>query len=310
MPSPENSTKTAVTAGFTLIELSVVLVIIGLIVGGVLVGKEMIGQATIRAQITQIGRYNEAVNTFYNKYNCLPGDCAQAQSFGFPFRGPYAGEGDGNGVIQTNWKNCSGCVFTGGAGSGETGLFWVDLSMAHLIDETFNTATAIVVLEFNILPGPYMPQAKIGNGNYVYVWSGGYAATTSSGDNLNYFGISAVTNIGDSECTNCILSNPGMTVNQAYSIDTKIDDGAPQSGNVIAMYIAGNISNQGTAGLPAMYWAGGPSSWPYTTATPGSSTTCFDNGNVAGATQQYSTEQSGGNGMNCSLSFQMQGAAR
>jgi prepilin-type N-terminal cleavage/methylation domain-containing protein len=47
--------------GFTLIEMSIVLVIIGLIVGGVLVGQDLIRAAYIRAQITQIEKFNTAV---------------------------------------------------------------------------------------------------------------------------------------------------------------------------------------------------------------------------------------------------------
>ena len=61
-------------SGFTLIELSIVLVIIGLIVGGVLVGQDLIRAAYIRAQISQIEKFNTAVNTFYGKYQALPGD--------------------------------------------------------------------------------------------------------------------------------------------------------------------------------------------------------------------------------------------
>jgi hypothetical protein len=44
---------------------------------------------------------------------------------------------------------------------------------------------------------------------------------------------------------------------------------------------------------------------PYTTATSGSATTCFDNGGGS-APQQYSVEQNGGAGINCSLSFRFQ----
>ncbi len=66
---------------FTLVELSIVLVIIGLIVGGVLVGKDMIANAEMRAQIKQIDEINTAVLTFKSKYSCLPGDCKNATSF-------------------------------------------------------------------------------------------------------------------------------------------------------------------------------------------------------------------------------------
>ena len=52
----------SIKSGFTLVELSIVLVIIGLIIGGVVVGRDLIDAATIRAQISQIEKYNTAVN--------------------------------------------------------------------------------------------------------------------------------------------------------------------------------------------------------------------------------------------------------
>lgn len=73
---------TTAQRGFTLIELSIRLVIIGLIVGGVLVGRDLIE----RAQISQIEKYNTVVHTFQLKYNALPGDIANAAQFGFVAR--------------------------------------------------------------------------------------------------------------------------------------------------------------------------------------------------------------------------------
>src|ERR1035441_6872478 len=90
--------------GFTLIELSIVLVIIGLIVGGVLVGQDLIRAAEVRATISQIEKYNTAVNTFRGKFNALPGDMnlTTATTFGIPAVGTRGGtaQGDGNGVID------------------------------------------------------------------------------------------------------------------------------------------------------------------------------------------------------------------
>src|SRR6202167_3238935 len=92
-------------SGFTLIELSIVLVIIGLIVGGVLVGQDLIRAAEIRATISQIEKYNTAVNTFRGKFNAIPGDMnlVTATTFGFSSggtRSSTAGQGDGNGVLD------------------------------------------------------------------------------------------------------------------------------------------------------------------------------------------------------------------
>jgi prepilin-type N-terminal cleavage/methylation domain-containing protein len=289
--------------GFTLIELSIVLVIIGLVVGGILLGRDLIGAATVRAQITQIEKYNTAANTFISKCGGLPGDISAqgATACGLAARGQYQGEGDGDSVIASTWNNAAGGSFGTGFLTGEEGLFWVDLSATGLIDSAFNTANATTVLSTgtNVNPTLYLPAAKIGSGNYVYVWSGGpqLAGTPNS---INYFGLSSVTG-GIAGCSNCAASNPALSVAQAYAIDTKIDDGLPQSGQIIAVYTNG--------GLGAT-WAGGASQVPpYTTGTPGSSTSCFDNGNSAGSSQQYSMEQNS-SGLNCALSFQMQGAAR
>jgi len=76
-------TNTKPQQGFTLIELSIVLVIIGLIVGGILVGQDLIKGAEIRATVAQVEKYNSAVNTFRTKFNAMPGDIPQAAAATF-----------------------------------------------------------------------------------------------------------------------------------------------------------------------------------------------------------------------------------
>jgi len=277
--------------GFTLIEMSIVLVIIGLIVGGVLVGQDLIRAAYVRATISQIEKYNMEVNTFYGKYQALPGDmnASTANMYGFAARGAGPGQGDGNGVIEGTLFGGHGTLVFGG----ETEMFWVDLSHAGLIDGGF--------VQNNMLGAPasvsltqvamYMPEAKLGGGNYIYVWSGGwlgFSGISITGDGINYFGLSAI--MGSPGVGNPV-SNTTLTVQQAYSVDRKLDDGWPQSGRVTAMYDGRHV-----------FWAaGGPSdalgetisgaSDPTTkgpvfagdgVATPGTITTCYDNGKHPG----------------------------
>jgi prepilin-type N-terminal cleavage/methylation domain-containing protein len=273
--------------GFTLIELSIVLVIIGLIIGGVLVGQNLISAAEVRAQITQIEKYNSAVNTFRGKFNTLPGDMRPeaAAQYGFTVGTNCtgaSGQRDGNGLIE------------GGAGvnfklletMNETGLFWQDITSTaagNLIDGQIpgGGAAAVDCVAEKALTttgiGQYMPTAKIGHGNYIYVYSM---------NGINWFGVSSVqsVNAGFSGLT---ASNANIPVTQAYSMDVKMDDGLPSSGNVQAIYV--NSNNAATVLAPNTPTSGGTSS------------SCYDT-----TTSTYSVTVNNGNGGNCALSFKFQ----
>lgn len=182
-------------SGFTLIEMSIVLLIIRFIVGGILAGRDLIDAAAQRAQIAQIEKYNTAVRTFQEKYGYLPGDIPDptASNFGFQPRGQYAGERDGNGVLQGVNANATNANYGQVQGAGETVMFWRDLSDAGLIDSSFNTASSTTPPSSNITGaaiGNYLPQAKIGQGNYVY--AGSYTIPTPLPPYTNIYGISAV----------------------------------------------------------------------------------------------------------------------
>src|SRR4051812_21475415 len=67
--------------GFTLLELSIVLVVIAMLVGGVLVGQSMIHSAELRSVTADINRFSAAAIAFKDKYHYLPGDLPNATSF-------------------------------------------------------------------------------------------------------------------------------------------------------------------------------------------------------------------------------------
>ena len=68
-------------SGFTLLELSIVLVIIGLLAGGILVGRDLIHAAELRSVVSDVDKFTAAANTFRLKYNCIPGDCTNATDY-------------------------------------------------------------------------------------------------------------------------------------------------------------------------------------------------------------------------------------
>jgi hypothetical protein len=274
------------TRAFTLIELSIVLVTIGLIVGGVLVGRDLIAAAAVRAQIAQIDAYQTAINTFKGKYRYLPGDIPDpdASSFGFAARGQFAGEGDGNDYIEGVNLNGAGRNFGWTFSAGETQMFWVDLSAAHLIPGNFtlgSSTNVVVPIPSTALTG-YFPLAKLGQGNFVYAY--GVSSVTPS-HNGNFLCVSVVLNTVAAVCGGCMNSNPGMTVRQAYAIDSKIDDGTPLAGRVITR-------------APDLQTSSSIADAAY--AATGSSTTCLDTSVTNG---HYSIDQNNGSGVNCWLSF-------
>lgn len=205
--------------GFTLIELSIVLVIIGLIVGGVLVGQDLIKAAEIRATIAQIEKYNASVNTFRTKYNGMPGDLTSdnALAFGFVIRAGTPGRGDGNGLIDTSTG--SGMVF-----GQEPSMFWNDLSVANLVDGNFIgiDSGAPLATPANLI-GNMMPPAKLGRGNYLTVGSNG---------GLNFYLLAGI--LGTAASSGAYTLSANLTPIQAYNMDIKLDDGMPLTGTVQA----------------------------------------------------------------------------
>jgi len=193
-------------AGFTLIELSIVLVIIGLLVSSILVGKELIASSTISAQITQIRNYQASSDTFRAKYDAIPGDFAKADDFGF-----IGAPGNGNGILEDT---------EGGTGSstiatGEVTIFWQHLSESDMSDSQYDGAQTEGII------GKTYPAAKMGRGGIsVY----------HNSDGFNVLHIGVTESLGGTDYTHANSLRP----EEAYSIDKKMDDGSPYGGVIRA----------------------------------------------------------------------------
>lgn len=202
--------------GFTLVELSIVLVIIGLIVSSVLVGQDLIRSAELRATIAQYREISTAVTTFRGKYPGIPGDIDNGARFGLgnasttaTFQDGSAGAGDGNGMItQDN-------ALTVLAATGEMATFWAHLTTPglELIPGLFDGDGGGTVA------GVDMPALKFGNNAGWGVYG--------TGRNANFL-VAGLASDG---------TNVTNTVNvflplDAFNIDEKVDDGVPTSGDV------------------------------------------------------------------------------
>jgi prepilin-type N-terminal cleavage/methylation domain-containing protein len=213
--------------GFSLVELSIVLVILGLLTGGILTGQSLIKAAELRAVTTEVSHFQAAVHTFQQKYFALPGDLSNATSFWGVFgtgtcpTGSGAGtqtcNGDGDGIVEGGVANQAGEIF----------LFWQHLANAGLIEGAY-TGKAGSGSTWDIAGwGINAPGSKLSNAGWITIDH--YTNSGYANDNTWYgnFQFGAIENTWGNV-------TPVLTTEEAWNIDKKIDDGRPQKGNVWA----------------------------------------------------------------------------
>ena len=121
-------------SGFTLIEIAIVLVIIGLLLGGILKGQELINSARVKNLATDFRNVPLFIYGYQDKFRTLPGDDSAAAT---RFTGGVAATVGtlGNGVIEGLWNN--------GLNSGtESYLFWQHVRLAGLAPGSTDVAAA------------------------------------------------------------------------------------------------------------------------------------------------------------------------
>ena len=236
-------------SGFTLIELSIVLVIIGLIVGGILSGQQLIKSAEIRATMKQVEGFNIAVNAFRNKYDSLAGDApAERAPFGATTGATSAtAYGDDNGILTDTTGSTTVATL-----QYELTMFWEHLSMAQLIEGHYDDNEVATNPLTSTVPRAVANKAK------------GWGVYSANGTNYFYLGLAAT---GPAVSTGTAATDGTLTGPDARIIDTKMDDSLPDSGVVQAQVPAGTFDAAGTAA------ANGVSLCENSSTTPNSYTT-------------------------------------
>jgi len=97
--------------GFTLVEIAIVLVIIGLLLGGILKGQEMITQAKIKNVIADFSGISAAYHGYQDRYRAIPGDDPNAATRWASMTNPPPVAGNGNGIVAGTYNN-GGAVCT------------------------------------------------------------------------------------------------------------------------------------------------------------------------------------------------------
>jgi prepilin-type N-terminal cleavage/methylation domain-containing protein len=235
------------TDGFTLIELSIVLVIIGLLIGGVLSGRDLIEAAEIRKVVSQRDQFDAAAATFTLKFNCLPGDCANARDLGVGTPGGYGQNGNGDGTIAAYIDVSDDWQY-------EAVNSWYHLSKAGLTSWSFDPAFASNYPDANgrtcsdsngVRKSPCLamtaPVNDAGNAGW-WIWA---AADPSWDATVLDLGAGHYWWIGVSMAPVESGAAPLLPA-EAYAIDAKIDDGLPLAGKVRA---SGDNTTDGNDGV-------------------------------------------------------------
>lgn len=206
--------------GFSLVELSIVLVILGLLVGGILAGQSLIRAAELRSITTEQGRFVTAMSAFRDKYFAMPGDFARASEFGW---GSYNGDSDG--LIDATTSITSA---TNPGTINEVSAIWIHLSSAGLVEGSYTifASTSTPVLATNI------PRSKLNGAGWAASNLGSVLPTSATHFPANYGNAFL---IGAVNSTNTNEPSGVMKAEEAWNIDTKMDDGRADNGSVFSI---------------------------------------------------------------------------
>lgn len=216
--------------GFTLIELSIVIVIIGLIVAAVVGGQNLVKQAKLRGVITDVNKYKVAHNTFRLEYGGIAGDLRNAYSyFGASCSDTGANDDDkcsGNGNKRVE--------LVSDADENEAYRYWQHLSLASLIEGSYTGLAPTAGRQADI--GINVPATKFENVGWYFDYSDSNGVWSSD---KNGFGLGKFR-------ANTAPTAAWINPKDAKSIDEKIDDGEWQTGWVAVSH--GTFATEDCAG--------------------------------------------------------------
>lgn len=225
--------------GFTLVELAIVMIIIGLLIGGILKGQELIANARVTSQVSQVKGIDAAMTTFRDQYNAMPGDITTPTT-----RLPSCAAaicnvgGNGDGLVQNATANDPGAA----SGNSEGGRAFIHLAAAGVLGGV-NPALGAYGAGAN-------PPAAIGTGVMTLGYSNGTIGGTFGPAASRGAGHYVIPKLGDVATAAASLI---MLPKTAANIDRKLDDGNPNTGSVLAVGASGAAACADAATAAAVY---------------------------------------------------------
>jgi len=216
---------------FTLVELSIVLVILGLLTGGIVTGQSLIRAAELRSVTTDFNRFQTAIYTFRDKYFYLPGDMPNATDFW------QSAGGNGQDAACLNATSVDGSTCNGN-GNGHLHFYdgvsttagqewfhaWVHLANAGLVEGTYTGRR--VADDRQAVPGVNVPTSKLGEAGFTLM------SLDTPGSTYWYTGNYNPMILLGSISSNGETRGEVLSGSEAWGIDKKIDDGKPGTGRL------------------------------------------------------------------------------
>lgn len=240
----EQGMKSRVQQGFSLLEASIVLVMIGLVAGIVMFASGLQQRQKLRNVITDAQTYSTAMWQFKQQYGSLPGDMPNATEVwgtanNSPFGSPDADQctnpatdvstvdakrtcnGDGDGIIEIEIKvPAVGC---------EAYRAWQQMAAAGFIEGGYSGVSQTVAsCGRNSITGVNTPATAIGNSTFSIASIG----EIGNGDAIYYPGNYNNVLFYGEQLVNFYSVNPAITPTEAREVDSKTDDGNPAIGKV------------------------------------------------------------------------------
>ncbi len=208
-------------SAFSLIELSIVLIIIGLLIAGVTGGASLIKSSQLRSVMGEARGYAVAVNAFNSQFSGLPGD--------FPTVIGNAPGGDNDSLIE----------YYASTGGSEGASAWVALRTIGAIDSISLTAPSPATTNpiFGTTASSTAPASKIQSAGWVFDYRNIIEGAAAAPSNQNVVILtSTITGTATAGANTPIngtnISTAALPGTDALSIDSKIDDGIANAGKV------------------------------------------------------------------------------
>ena len=232
-------------SGVSLVELSIVILIIGMLVGAVITGQQIMKASEMRVIISERDAVLSAATAFKDKYRALPGDMRNATTY-WGAQDATAStcrtatsttkltcNGNGNGMLEETTTS-----------GNEVFRFWQHLSNSGMYEGVYS-GIAEGSTDFSAVAGKNTPISKISGAT----WHTTYINATTSYFNLEYGNVI----VFGANRANDFPKQPIFRPDEMQAIDLKIDDGMPAKGKIIAFPHSSCTDSGGWSDLDGEY---------------------------------------------------------